>query len=105
MLEADSQLAVYLAHETQELLQIFESVRTATNTDLATSAAAGWCTGGGGGDGSSLSVHTIQDWLYCYQKCLGMLSIIDVFIPTTVLLHVVTMLFLLIYSYPSVSHL
>lgn len=48
MLEADSQLAVYLAHETQELLQIFESVRTATNTDLATSAAAGWCTGGGG---------------------------------------------------------
>lgn len=49
MLEADSQLAVYLAHETQELLQIYESVRTATNTDLATSAAAGECAGVGCG--------------------------------------------------------
>ncbi|XP_045114699.1 nicalin-like [Portunus trituberculatus] len=40
MLEADTQMAVYLAHETQELLHIYESVRTATNTDSATSAAA-----------------------------------------------------------------
>ncbi|XP_042230129.1 nicalin-like isoform X2 [Homarus americanus] len=40
MLEADSQLAVYMAYETQELLDMYESVRTATNTDGATSAAA-----------------------------------------------------------------
>ncbi|XP_069951934.1 BOS complex subunit NCLN isoform X2 [Cherax quadricarinatus] len=40
MLEADSQLAVYVAYETQELLDIYEAVRTATNTDAVTSAAA-----------------------------------------------------------------
>ncbi|XP_045595457.2 BOS complex subunit NCLN isoform X1 [Procambarus clarkii] len=40
MLDADSQLAVYVAYETQELLDIYESVRTATNTDAVTSAAA-----------------------------------------------------------------
>lgn len=40
MLETDSQLAVYLAYETPELLNIYEAVRTATNTDAATSAAA-----------------------------------------------------------------
>lgn len=43
MLESDSQLAVYVTYETQELLDIYESVRTATNTDAATSAAAGKC--------------------------------------------------------------
>lgn len=41
MLESDTQLGVYLAYETQELLDIYGSVRTATNTDSATSAAAG----------------------------------------------------------------
>lgn len=41
MLETDSQLAVYVAYETPELLNIYEAVRTATNTDAATSAAAG----------------------------------------------------------------
>ncbi|XP_042864610.1 nicalin-1-like [Penaeus japonicus] len=40
MLESDTQLGVYLAYETQELLDIYGSVRTATNTDSATSAAA-----------------------------------------------------------------
>ncbi|XP_037779424.1 nicalin-like [Penaeus monodon] len=40
MLESDTQLGVYLAYETQELLDIYVSVRTATNTDSATSAAA-----------------------------------------------------------------
>ncbi|KAG0728028.1 Nicalin [Chionoecetes opilio] len=40
MLEADTQMAVFLAHETLELLHIYEAVRTATNTDAATSAAA-----------------------------------------------------------------
>ncbi|KAK7081998.1 hypothetical protein SK128_007587 [Halocaridina rubra] len=40
MLEGDTQIAVYLAYETQELTDIYESVRTSTNTDSASSAAA-----------------------------------------------------------------
>ena len=53
MLEAETQMAVYLAHETQELLHIYESVRTATNTDSATSAAAGECCAVGGSGGGA----------------------------------------------------
>lgn len=41
MLEADSQLAVYLAYETPELLDIYNSVRAASDTHTASSAAAG----------------------------------------------------------------
>lgn len=41
MLEADSQLAVYLAYETPELLDIYRSVRAASDTHTASSAAAG----------------------------------------------------------------
>ena len=41
MLEMEVQMAVYFTEETDELLQIYESVRTAANTDAAKSAAAG----------------------------------------------------------------
>lgn len=40
MLETETQMAVYFAYETEDLTEIFESVRTATNSDSASSAAA-----------------------------------------------------------------
>ncbi|XP_064078098.1 BOS complex subunit ncln-like [Macrobrachium nipponense] len=40
MLDSDTQIAVYLAFETKELTEIYEAVRTSTNTDSASSAAA-----------------------------------------------------------------
>ncbi|KAK4322279.1 hypothetical protein Pmani_006977 [Petrolisthes manimaculis] len=40
MLEAESQLAVYLAYETPELLDIYNSVRASSDTHTASSAAA-----------------------------------------------------------------
>jgi len=40
MLETETQMAVYLAYETEEITEIYESVRTASNSDAASSAAA-----------------------------------------------------------------